>query len=738
MIVSSVLEAFVYACTAVATLRAGSRLTYIMTHKGKIGEMDGPRILGPSNLDDNKPNQKGQVDGDDCSGEQSLPSKDSQTEEVSPLWEVSFAFEKAIQFSVAVARGERNRDTTLRQDPSFFSWEDVIQSSHPAKAHASREKSSLLHRDDSSANYTYDASYPLSSYGVPRRIPKPLTHNLTTTIGSSDSFDEGCLEGNYDANEPDGIESVVESDDQKENLTLTTDAERLLLFSLPTPSSLIRQTYNVAIKAPASYAYGAYDKTKKLVMDTVHDIYFSGFYANWRRTPIQVSASSPISRRDQRLATADFTSCDSVGIAIPSTDAGQTHSDRKHIAQVTTYAAKAFSQLRSRFGIDEEEFTRAMQTPFVSFQSNSKGAARAGLFFFFTRDGAYMVKSIKRAEAKTFLRMIPKYYQYMNNKGRAKRTLLTRICGLYEVDMLEYEEPGDRTSEDGEVIAVQPGGRIRGENGRHILMVMNSVFPAEASQFIAERFDLKGSTVGRLCSEEERQQKGSNAVLKDLNLANEMQDPLSSSRLDEHGLHIGTRSKASLLSQLRQDVNLLIQCGVMDYSLLAGVVNMERDSDGILPNMPTTHLRNFALRREKHKKNKNADEESRSRLLSRTLGFVSLPIRAILAPPLFVLDKMHTLGEVTLSTLLTYPLPYYGSGICGVDGGLLSVVHGKRQGRRAVYYFGLIDFLQPWTARKVVEREIKGLLGYDKKAVSAVTPEEYGKRFISFLDSHVT
>lgn len=31
----------------------------------------------------------------------------------------------------------------------------------------------------------------------------------------------------------------------------------------------------------------------------------------------------------------------------------------------------------------------------------------------------------------------------------------------------------------------------------HIFVVMNAVFPAEATQFVSERFDLKGSTVGR-------------------------------------------------------------------------------------------------------------------------------------------------------------------------------------------------------------------------------------------------
>ena len=116
----------------------------------------------------------------------------------------------------------------------------------------------------------------------------------------------------------------------------------------------------------------------------------------------------------------------------------------------------------------------------------------------------------------------------------------------------------------------------------------------------------------------------------------------------------------------------------------------------------------------------------------------TLPLRVIAAPLLYVVKKLHSMGEITLSTVLTLPLPYYGAGICGVDAGALSVLHGKRLGRRAVYYIGLIDFLQPWTTRKILERELKGLLGYDKHAISCVDPKEYGARFIHFLDAHLT
>ena len=93
-------------------------------------------------------------------------------------------------------------------------------------------------------------------------------------------------------------------------------------------------------------------------------------------------------------------------------------------------------------------------------------------------------------------------------------------------------------------------------------------------------------------TEEEKRKKGSNAVMKDLDLAREVEversvqyasknsDSLSLRSLATlpdtgYGLSIGLTAKAALLSQLRKDVKLLIECQGMDYSLLVGVVDMD-------------------------------------------------------------------------------------------------------------------------------------------------------------------
>ena len=90
---------------------------------------------------------------------------------------------------------------------------------------------------------------------------------------------------------------------------------------------------------------------------------------------------------------------------------------------------------------------------------------------------------------------------------------------MYEV-RIEQEDGGLLEEENGfggeDSSSMAPTGKT------FTFVVMNSVFPAEANKFIAERFDLKGSTVGREVSEEELRSKGSNSVLKDLDLARDV------------------------------------------------------------------------------------------------------------------------------------------------------------------------------------------------------------------------
>jgi 1-phosphatidylinositol-4-phosphate 5-kinase len=66
----------------------------------------------------------------------------------------------------------------------------------------------------------------------------------------------------------------------------------------------------------------------------------------------------------------------------------------------------------------------------------------------------------------------------------------------------------------------------------------------------------------------------------------------------------------------------------------------------------------------------------------------------------------------------------------------LSQLLGRRLGSRAIYYFGLIDFLQPYNAKKAIEYRLKSVV-YKQGAFSCVPPREYADRFLDYLDRHI-
>ncbi|KAL7527907.1 hypothetical protein ACHAWF_002354 [Thalassiosira exigua] len=306
--------------------------------------------------------------------------------------------------------------------------------------------------------------------------------------------------------------------------------------------------------------------------------------------------------------------------------------------------------------------------------------------------------------------MLPEYHRFMSERCNGRNSLLTRICGMYSVTFLSGErgEGGDggggrAAVEDrwdgGYFPSTDRGGggeaAARFDDDERIYLVMHSVFPPDASSFVTERYDLKGSTAGRECSPEERLRKGSSAVLKDLDL---MRDAAEERRRTTkegakegggYGICLGPRKRAALLAQLGRDVDLLRRCDVLDYSLLVGV----------------------------------ADAEGQPR---RRSGAESSP-RAPKTP-------FRSLLRWT-----DFPLPYHGARLTVVDGGPLSVIDGTRRGRRATYYLGIIDFLQPWTVAKRLERDLKGWTpGTDGSAVSCAAPGDYAERFLRFVEAHVT
>lgn len=70
------------------------------------------------------------------------------------------------------------------------------------------------------------------------------------------------------------------------------------------------------------------------------------------------------------------------------------------------------------------------------------------------------------------------------------------------------------------------------------------------------------------------------------------------------------------------------------------------------------------------------------------------------------------------------------------NSGELAVVQGDCKGLPAMYYLGLIDFLQPFNTRKYAEYQLKALV-YNRRTFSCIPPTVYADRFLRFMDRHI-
>jgi hypothetical protein len=729
-----ILHGFAILSAIAATLRAGSRAVYIAEHH-VIGIMDGPLILPPSAASTTTVVSPPSSSSSNTIGVTTTTSIQSSH---TALYELSECFQHCVRLSILPTLYENVEHHVLNGNGPESTKKDDDSSTRTVPT--SLRERHRLQMMGTSLSYSLGGDPPTPKTFRSRREQRP-----TPQIDKEEAIDDDDVDGE----DEECLEQMLEEELHLFNMKKKDKTKAQKHGSNSDPASGLNEE---PLAASGSRPWWRFLSKQVQFGNAVRD--FSGgdradedgssrdrwdygyvteadhFY-NVSRTVTTTKSHSSV----DPTASLDE---DETAHSTPTTTSTTTTIARQRLAELTVYCPETFAHLRSTvFGIPEEEYLTSLLAsgPFVSFQSNSKGAARVGGVFFFTRDGAYMIKTIKPEEAKTLLKILPKYHNHMKRYGRS--SLLTRFCGMYgvsieEEDVVEVVGDGsdDATIQSSSMAkdstkSLAPTGKLQ------TFVVMNAVFPAEAGKFISERFDLKGSTVGREVSQEELERKGNNAVLKDMDLAKEV-ELVRSMGMREFGLTIGATAKAALLSQLREDVKFLVDCRVMDYSLLVGIVHMDihKKQESLRRAMDSINKQDRLLQQLEHKPKRKLD--------SKAIYILTTPARLLLSPSLYIARKTWNLMRLTLDSIITTPMPYYGSGSCGIDGGKLSVFHGKRRGDRAVYYMGLIDFLQPWTVRKVLERQLKALLGYDTKAISSVTPEEYASRFLDYLDANMT
>jgi hypothetical protein len=210
-----------------------------------------------------------------------------------------------------------------------------------------------------------------------------------------------------------------------------------------------------------------------------------------------------------------------------SEGSADTPAHGNHDFRFRDYSPLVFRRIRERYGVMTQDYLLSLTSEYVLVEmfTNSK----SGSFFFYSADYRFILKTCTKREAAFLISALPQYHAHLASN---RYTLLSRFFGLHRVHL-----------------PTALGKKV-------YFVVMGNVFPIDKP--VHERYDLKGSTRGRMSTEAERDDP--NVVLKDL-------DWIRNGRK----LHLGPDKKRRLLAQVRKDCTLLERLEVIDYSLLVGI-----------------------------------------------------------------------------------------------------------------------------------------------------------------------
>ena len=364
----------------------------------------------------------------------------------------------------------------------------------------------------------------------------------------------------------------------------------------------------------------------------------------------------------------------------------------------TDYSPMCYRHIRTFFRVDAKEYRDVLcHSRWHSIPTPGKSAAQ---LFFCGQN--WVIKTMTQEESKFLRAILHRYYNHVrDNPG----TLLPHFVGHHSISI----------------------------NGEKItFVIMQNVFATPNR--IDEKFDLKGSTVGRYVSEKEKRKK--TCTKKDLDI--------------NRPINVGSERRAILIRQLEEDCLFLERCKIMDYSFLIGIhyYNVEepqvdhvsfspqRDPTGFVNGMPRSPgadgggLSFFGASPKANRPSSHVDWG----------GTQEADTSVHVAPS----PEMN--AQVETKPPLSYEC------FTAFHGGMLSdplrrgnacsnpyfeYNCGPSRHSHEIYYVGIIDILQEYNWWKRGETLVRRATN-DVHQISSVDPHMYSARFVSFMSSIIT
>ncbi|KAG9151768.1 hypothetical protein Leryth_002052 [Lithospermum erythrorhizon] len=314
------------------------------------------------------------------------------------------------------------------------------------------------------------------------------------------------------------------------------------------------------------------------------------------------------------------------------------------------YCPMVFKHLRELFRIDPAEYMVAICGSDALRELSSPG--KSGSLFFLTQDDRFIIKTVRKAEVKVLLRMLPHYYEHISN---CKNSLVTKFFGVH---------------------CVKP---IGGQKTRFV--VMGNVFYSEYG--IHKRFDLKGSSYGRMTGKPEGE-TDETTTFKDLDL--------------DFVFNLRKSWYEELIRLITNDCLFLEAENIMDYSLLIGV-HFCNTKESFIETSGEINGQDYQLALVVNQTLQNQQMQS---VLGR-----NIPGKAVR------ISKIE-------------------SNITSNNESQLSCIQNDGETYDVILYLGIIDILQDYDITKKLEHAYKSLQ-VDANSISAVDPKQYSKRFRDFI-----
>lgn len=119
-----------------------------------------------------------------------------------------------------------------------------------------------------------------------------------------------------------------------------------------------------------------------------------------------------------------------VKVAFPHEGSRETPPHKFSDFRWKDYCPKVFEKLRSLFVVDPGEYMLSICGEQALRELSSPG--KSGALFYISHDDRYLIKTMRRNEMKTFISMLPYYFDHVQSNPH---TLVTKFYGLYRIKL---------------------------------------------------------------------------------------------------------------------------------------------------------------------------------------------------------------------------------------------------------------------------------------------------------------